>query len=196
MKKGDKFINLYLVHTGQINLYSPKKSKKRPNLPDFNDLPLTPKNEQSLSEECGHIKQNEFKNVDNHCFFNDHNTFCYNFVKCFKSGELIFDEEQFNFESTRIATAVSFDDSEILTILREDYEILRIEFMKQNQTKLVNFIKENYPVTPNDLLFSVFNEFKLENMKKNERMQTEKYDYLCLIYKGEINVYKFKFLIK
>jgi len=189
--KGEKNSNINFLLKGKVNLYYPKKPKLCPILSSFNDLPI--KSFRDPFEESLGLAQNEFKPIENHCFYNDNNTFCYIFEKVFNERELIIDESPYILQESRIGTAVCLEDCEILTVSKADYESSKEEFEKQNQSKIFLFLKENLPEFSLDLIYLIYPELNFDKWKKNERVHNEKHDYLYLVYKGAITVKKIEF---
>jgi len=92
-------------------------------------------------------------------------------------------------KNARIGTAVCAEDSDVLIIQESDYENVKREFDKKMQFLIINILKSSFPTMSMDLIYTVYKETKCVNLKKNEKIENEKYDFFCLVKKGSITVH-------
>ena len=142
-------------------------------------------------EDYARLAKDDFKDSENHCFFNENGLFCYDLMKIFKKGELIYDESPFITKNSRIGTTICSEDSEFLILKQNEYENVKQEFDKKIQNVIIGILKRSFPMLALDLIFAVYQEVKCVNLKKNEKIDNEKYELFCISKKGAIEVYFF-----
>lgn len=182
---GDKNTDIFILSNGSVNLFIPKKPKTRPNPTNYNDL------EQQNPEyvpDFGGLSPEELPNSESHCFFNSNSVFCYDLVRKFQKGELVYDESPYSMKKPRVCSALCAEDSELLVIRSSDFDAAKAEFDKKIQGIVIDLLKKSFPMMTNEMIFRLFAEASCENLKKNEKIGNEKQDFFCIVKKGCLTV--------